>query len=106
MIAAFGVLLPVGAFMAHHQVKLVHKVVQPLGLLLALVGLVMVIVYVQLTNGKHFRPLIHAVLGLALLILAVLGMPILLLKKQRTWHKKCGQIVVFFGMANILLVSF
>lgn len=105
MMAAFGVLLPVGGFLAHHQVKLVHKVVQPLGVLLSLVGLVLVVVYVQLTNGRHFRPLLHTVLGLALLLLAALGMPLLLLRKERTWHKKCGQIVVFFGMANVLLVS-
>ncbi len=106
MIAAFGVLLPVGGFLAHHQVKLVHKVVQPLGVLLGLIGLVLVVVYVQLTHGRHFKPLIHAVVGLVLLLLAAVGMPLLLFRKERTWHKKCGQIVVFFGLANVLLVSF
>ena len=104
MAAAFGFLLPLGAFLAYNKAKLAHKVIQPVGLVLALIGFVLVVVYVQLSHGLHFRYLIHSVVGLVLLIMA-LGMPLLLLKKPRVWHKKTGQVVVFFGMGNILLVS-
>ncbi len=105
MATAFGVLLPIGAFLAYNKVKLAHKIVQPLGIMLALIGFVLVIVFVQFTHGKHFRYLIHSLLGLVLLLLATLVMPLLLLRKPRTWHKKTGQIVTFFGMGNVLLVS-
>jgi len=102
----FGILLPLGAFLAHHEKFLIHKVTQPTGLLLALIGFVMVIVYVSLAHGQHFRFLIHGVVGLALLLLALLVMPALLLYKPlRKWHRRCGHVVAFFGMGNVLLVS-
>jgi len=102
----FGILLPLGAFLAHHEKFLIHKVTQPTGLLLAFVGFVMVIVYVSLAHGQHFRFLIHGVVGLALLLLALLVMPTLLLYKPiRKWHRRCGHVVAFFGMGNVLLVS-
>lgn len=112
----FGVLLPLGAFLAHHRVLLVHRVLQPIGLLLATVGLVLVVVYVELSGGKHFAHLVHGVVGLVLLIAAVLGMPALILlpmvkaverkvKNMRTWHRRCGHVVAFFGMGNVLVVS-
>ena len=102
----FGILLPLGAFLAHHEKFLIHKVTQPTGLLLALIGFVMVLVYVSLAHGQHFRFLIHGVVGLALLLLALLVMPALLLHKPwRKWHRRCGHVVAFFGMGNVLLVS-
>lgn len=102
----FGVLLPLGAFLAHHQKFTVHKITQPIGILLALAGFVMVLVYVSLSHGRHFRFLIHGVVGLALLLLTFLLMPTLLLHKPwHKWHKRCGHVIAFFGMANVLLVS-
>jgi len=105
MAIAFGFLLPIGAFLAHNKVTLAHKILQPLGILLGLSGLVLVIVYVHLSHGSHFRFVIHSAVGLVLLLMVTIGMPLLLLKKPRIWHKRMGHVVVFFGMANILLVS-
>ena len=102
----FGILLPLGAFLAHHQKFTIHKITQPTGILFALVGFIMVLVYVGLSHGRHFRFLIHGVVGLALLLLTFLLMPALLLRKPwHKWHKRCGHIIAFFGMANVLLVS-
>ena len=104
--AVFGVLFPVGAFLAYHQITLAHKFTQPIGIAMALVGFVMVVVYVQLSHGDHFRYLIHGVIGLALLIMVLFVMPLLLVsERSRKWHHKVGHIIVFFGMGNILLVS-
>lgn len=106
MSAVFAVLLPVGAFLAYHQITLAHKITQPIGIVLSLIGFVMVIVYVQLSHGNHFRYLIHGVIGLALLIMVLFVMPLLLVTKcSRNWHHKVGHIIAFFGMGNILLVS-
>lgn len=113
----FGILLPLGAFLAHHRVLLVHRVLQPIGIVLALVGLVLVVVYVELSERKHFGKLVHAVTGLGLLISAVVVTPSLILlpsvkalqfggrlRFERAWHKRSGQIVVFFGIGNVLVV--
>ena len=102
----FGILLPLGAFLAHHQKFTIHKITQPTGILLALVGFIMVLVYVSLSHGRHFRFLIHGVVGLALLLLTFLLMPALLFRKPwHKWHRRCGHVIAFFGMANVLLVS-
>lgn len=101
----FGILLPLGAFLAHHKQYLLHKITQPVGIVLALTGFVLVVVYVELSTEKHFRFLIHGVVGLGLMVTVFLLMPVLLLQKQwRKWHGRCGHVVAFFGMANVLLV--
>ena len=111
----FGILLPIGAFLAHHRVLLVHRILQPIGLLLALVGLVLVIVYVELSERKHFGSLVHGVTGLGLLITTVLTMPTLILLPSvkalerklhflRTWHRRSGHAVAFLGIGNVLVV--
>lgn len=106
MAAAFGILFPVAAFMYYHRVALAYKIIIPFAILLALCGFVLILVYVELTTMEHFHFLVHGVLGLALLILAVLVMPLLLLhKKSRVFHFRLGHIVSFFGMGNVLLVS-
>lgn len=100
----FGILLPLGAFLAHHKQYLLHKITQPVGIVLALTGFVLVVVYVELSTEKHFRFLIHGVVGLGLMVTVFLLMPVLLLQKQwRKWHGRCGHVVAFFGMANVLL---
>ena len=102
----FGILLPTGAFLASHKYFRVHMISQPIGIALAITGLVMVVAYVEVTSGKHFDKLIHGVVGLTILVLVFLVMPILLAKKQwRRWHRRTGHIVAFFGMGNVLLVS-
>lgn len=107
MAAAFGVLFPLAAFLYYHGLPLGYKVLLPVAVVLAMCGVVLVAVFVELTNGKHFRFVIHSVVGVALLILAVLVMPLLLLhKKLRMYHFRLGHIVAFFGMGNILLVSY
>lgn len=102
----FGILLPLGAFLAHHEKLLAHKIIQPTGIILALIGFVMIIVYVQLTTKEHFQFVIHGFVGLTLFLMVFLLMPFLLLKKQwRMWHRRCGHIIAFFGMGNVLVVS-
>lgn len=106
MAAAFGVLFPMAAFLYYHGVVLGYKILLPIAMLLALCGLVLVVVYVQLTSKEHFDFIIHGTVGVALLVLALLGMPLLLLhKKLRVYHFRLGHVVAFFGMGNILLVS-
>lgn len=106
MAAAFGVLLPVAAFLYYQGVTLGYKVLLPVVMVLALGGLVLVVVYVQLTSRGHFDYFIHGVVGVTLLVLIWLVMPLLLLhRKLRVYHFRLGHMVAFFGMGNILLVS-
>lgn len=101
----FGILFPVGAYMAYHYFTTVHIVLQAISMIGTVSGLVLVVVYVELTHEHHFRFPIHGVVGLALILL-VLIMPFLRLHRRvREYHHKLGQIVAFFGMANVLLVS-
>eukprot|EP00731_Ephydatia_muelleri_P027882 Em0019g755a len=71
MILTFGVLLPVGAFMAHNRKHLVHKLMQPATTVLGLAGLALVVAYVQMTSRAHFRQTVHAVVGVVVLRLDV-----------------------------------
>lgn len=106
MAAAFGVLLPVAAFLYYHGVSLGYKVLLPIVMVLATCGFVLVVVYVQLTSRKHFHYFIHGVVGVALVALVLLGMPLLLVhQKLRVFHFRLGHAVAFFGMGNVLLVS-
>ena len=101
----FGVLLPVGAYLAYQYLAIVHIVIQAISLVGGLAGLITVVVYVELTHKHHIQFPIHGVIGLALLLL-MLVMPFLRVHKNlRKYHHKLGHIVVFFGMANVLLVS-
>lgn len=100
----FGILLPMGAFLAYHYFAVVHIVIQVISLIAALVGLVIIVTYVEVTNKSHFQFPIHGVVGLALILLLLI-MPFLRLHRRlREHHHKLGQIVAFFGMANVLLV--
>ena len=106
MAAAFAVLFPLAAFTHYHGLTLAYKVLLPLGMLLALCGLVLVVVYAELTRQKHFHFFIHGAVGLALLFLCLIVMPLLLLyKKLRVFSYRAGHVVAFFGMGNVLLVS-
>ena len=107
MAAAFGVLLPVAVFLYYHGVTLGYKILLPTAMVTAVCGLILVVVYVQLTSDDgHFRFLIHGATGVALVGLMVLGLPLLLLqKKLRVYHFRLGHVLAFFGLGNILLVS-
>ncbi len=108
MAVAFGFLFPLAAFLYYHRISLAYKLLFPVALLLAVCGLVIVLVYVELTADKsHFGYPIHGVVGVALVALVVVVMPLLLLhRKSRAYHFRLGHAVAFFGMGNILLVSF
>lgn len=100
----FGVVLPIGAYLAYQYFAIAHFVIQLISVFGALAGLVIVVVYVELTHKHHIQFPIHGVIGLALLLLMMV-MPFLRLhKKLKTYHHKLGHIVVYFGMANVLLV--
>ena len=107
MLTAFGIVFPIAAFLNHHRVNLAYKILHPFGLIPAVCGLVAIVVYVQLADRKeHFDFLIHSVVGLALLVLVLLIMPVLILfQKTRAYYFSAGHIVAFFGMGNVLLVS-
>ena len=106
MAAAFGLLFPVAAYLYYQGVTLGYKILLPIAVIVALSGFVLVVVYVQLTSKDHFDYFIHGVVGVALLVFALLAMPVLLLhKKLRVYHFRLGHVVAFFGMGNILLVS-
>lgn len=105
MILAFGVLLPLGAFMAHNRRHLVHKLMQPATTALGLAGLALVVAFVQMTSGVHFRQTVHAIVGVVVLALT-LATPLLLVRVQwRRWHRGCGHVIVGLGIANVLLVG-
>lgn len=107
MAAAFGVLFPLAAFLHYHGMMLAYKILLPLAMVLALCGLVLVVVYVEVArSGEHFRFFVHAVTGLALLVLSLVAMPLLLVyKKSRLFSYRVGHVVAFFGMGNVLIVS-
>lgn len=109
MLAAFGVLFPSGAFLALHQKLVLHKIMQPLGITLAVSGLTVIVAHTELSGRKHFgeeQGAVHGVLGLVLLAMAAVLMPLLLLRSSwRKWHKRCGHLISFFGMGNTILVS-
>ena len=101
----FGVLFPVGAYMAYHYFTTVHIIIQAISMLGTTFGFIVIIVYVEKTHSHHFQFPIHGVVGLALVLL-ILIMPFLHLHRRvKKYHHKLGQIVAFFGMANVLLVS-
>lgn len=100
----FGVILPIGAYLAFQYFAVAHFIIQVISLIGGLAGLVIVVTYVELTHKHHIRFPIHGVVGLSLLLLMVV-MPFLRVHKNlKTCHHRLGHIVVFFGMANVLLV--
>lgn len=103
MSVCFGILLPVGVFLATNGSPFAHKIFQPGGIILAIVGYGLVLVYIEVEEKKHFNS-VHAIVGFSLVLLTAL-MPFLRLRKDLHYlHKKCGIIIVFYGMANVLLV--
>ena len=104
MSVCFGILLPVGVFLATNGSPFAHKIFQPGGIILAIVGYGLVLVYIEVEEKKHFNSA-HAIMGFSLVLLTAL-MPFLRLRKDLHYlHKKCGIVIVFYGMANVLLVS-
>ena len=115
MAITFGIILPLGALLANFHWKIVHIVVQIIGILLAIVGLSLSISYTEMNDGIHFCQL-HAVVGLVIVIATLLFQPVLKLLVltplstkwkgyTRVWHKRLGVCIVFFGMFNVFLVS-
>lgn len=115
MFLSFGLVLPLGALLAHLKKPVVHLIMQPLGLVLAVTGFLMAVVYKEINSTTHFDE-IHTIFGLLLLIGALLVLPGLKLsvmspmreKAQRLvniWHRRLGLVAVFSGIFNIFLVS-
>lgn len=100
----FGIALPIGAYLAYQYYVIAHFVIQLFSLIGGLTGLIVVVVYVELTHKRHIRFPIHAVVGLALLLLMIIMPALRVHKNLRNHHHKLGHIVVYFGMANVLLV--
>lgn len=115
MAVTFGILFPLGAFLANIKKPIAHMILQPLGIVLAVIGFVLAAVYKGLNASSHFNQL-HSIIGLLLLAIVIIVIPGLKLsllapikeKWQRLviiWHKRLGISAVFFGFSNIFLVS-
>ena len=115
MAFTFGLLLPLGALLASCKIHLAHMIVQPLGLLLAIVGLALSVTYMTVNNKDHFQQL-HSIFGFVLILVASLIQPVMRLlilapvkdaweSRFSAWHKRLGVAIVFFGMSNVFLVS-
>lgn len=103
MSVSFGIMLPVGVLLAANGLPFAHKIFQPGGIILALVGYGLVLAYIEVEEKKHFNT-VHSFVGFFLVLLIVL-MPFMRLRKElHHMHKKCGVIIVFYGMTNVLLV--
>jgi PAS domain-containing protein len=113
MAVSFGLMIPLGALMAHFKKSIIHMIIQPLAIILTCLGFILAVVYTELNNNTHFNQL-HSILGLIILIIAMLILPGLKLsvvlpitKKGRKiltgWHKRLGTSTVFFGIFNIFL---
>lgn len=115
MAITFGLIFPFGALLAYLRKPVVHMVIQPLGLLMAVAGFLMAVVYKEINSTTHFNQL-HTVFGLLLTAVALIVLPSLKLsvmtpigdkwqKLLKLWHKKLGVVAVFAGIFNIFLVS-
>lgn len=115
MAFTFGLLLPLGALLASCKIHLAHMIIQPLGLLLAVVGLALSVTYMTVNNKDHFQQL-HSIFGFILILVAALIQPVMRLlilapvkdaweSRFSAWHKRLGVAIVFFGMSNVFLVS-
>lgn len=115
MFVTFGIILPLGAFLASVKQLIAHVILQICGQIATTLGLILGLVYVQLNHGnlQHFSQL-HSIIGLFIIFLVLILQPFLkvissvkLLKKEgKIWHKRLGIAVVFFGLSNIFIVSF
>ena len=103
MSVSFGVLLPVGAMLAASGSPFAHKIFQPGGIVLAIVGYGLVLAYIEVEEKRHFNT-VHSFVGF-FLILLILVMPFIRLRRElHHIHRKCGVVIVFYGMINVLLV--
>lgn len=103
MSVSFGILMPVGALLAANGSPFAHKIVQPGGIILSLVGYGLVLAYIEVEEKSHFNTS-HSVVGFFLVLLIFL-MPFMRLRRELHYiHKKCGVVIVFYGMTNVLLV--
>ena len=104
MSVSFGILIPVGALLAANGSPFAHKIVQPGGIILGLVGYGLVLAYLEVEEKGHFNT-VHSCVGFCLVLVVIL-MPFIRLRRElHHIHKKCGVVIVFYGMTNVLLVS-
>ena len=103
MSVSFGILLPVGAMLAASGSPFAHKIFQPGGIVLAIVGYGLVLAYIEVEDKRHFNT-VHSFVGFFLIML-ILVMPFIRLRRELHYvHRKCGVVIVFYGMINVLLV--
>jgi PAS domain-containing protein len=106
MFFAFGIILPIGGYMAASARFKWHYILQISGLALSVAGYVLGYTYSGKFNG-HFNHL-HGYCGIVLLALAWGLQPITVYlgtyyTQFRHLHRRNGQILVFFGIANIFM---
>lgn len=103
MSVSFGILFPVGALLAANGSPFAHKIIQPGAIILSLIGYGLVLAYIEVEKKNHFNTM-HSFVGFFLVLLMVV-MPFMRLRRELHYiHKKCGVIIVFYGMTNVLLV--
>ena len=109
MVLAFAIFLPTGAFLAHTGYHKIHVYCQLTGILFAVVGFVLIVVYISLNNWDHFQILVeprnnpHTILGLIILIMATIIQPIAIIKKYVPIHHYNGALIICLGWINISL---
>lgn len=105
MFSAFGVILPIGAFLAYTGFHKRHIFFQVTGVCVGVVGGIFAIVFVQKTTGHHLsNP--HHLMGVFILFLAAIVQPTAILKKNRAIHHKNGAAIIGFGLMNIIFGIF
>jgi hypothetical protein len=91
MFFAFGVLFPVGAFLAHIDHKQLHRILMSIGVVVALVGAVNIFVYIN--EGRHLQNT-HSALGFMLLGSIVIMQPFLMVSGLISFHRTSKWLAV------------
>ena len=108
MYAAFGILLPIAAFMARTGGKIhlnsrklsLHRILAPLSMLVAVGGVSLAFLGVQREGGSHLSHS-HGYIGLVLMILGVVVQPLAIASQQHSWHRRQGAAIIVGGWANL-----
>lgn len=99
---AFGLMFPIGAFLAYTGHHKIHIPIQLTSLAIAVTGFILIVTSIESRGGSHFdNP--HSVAGLIILIAAFFLQPVAIYFRQREVHHKNGSFVVLSGMMNVFL---
>lgn len=101
MFTAFGVLFPVGGFLAYLGYHRQHIACQSCGLVVALAGACLSIVFT--TAGHRKVDNIHGVVGIALLVMTIIIQPVAIRLSWAPTHRRNGAAIALIGLSNCFL---